>query len=122
MSRNRVAKQRILTQTFDRMTLREYGARVLILVKEADNASAAESVIANARKVIESSAVRKQSEREFWVDLYEAIDSEHEKQVDFSKRAAQKWPFDLGEAQSADALRAVIAAAKGSVGQLVEGR
>lgn len=103
------------------MTLAEYREQVLKSVKDAADKSAARAVISDAQKVLDSSKIGKHSQREFWVELYRALEKESEEQANFSKRAAEKGPRYLSEAQSAEALGEIIAAAKAAVGQQVGG-
>jgi hypothetical protein len=103
------------------MTLAEYREKVLKSVKEARDGLAAKGVIKEAQRVLDSSEIGKHSQREFWVELYRLLEAESERQYNFSKRAAEKGPRYLAEAQSAEALGEIIAAAKAAVGQQVGG-
>ena len=101
------------------MTIAEYREQVFASVRSAADESAAKAVIGDAQKVLETSGIASHTKREFWVDLYRLLDGEADQQANFSKRAAEKGPKYLSEAQSAEALSEIVAAAKEAVGQLV---
>jgi len=101
------------------MTLAEYREKVFNSVKAAGTEEAAKKVIDDAQKALNSANIGTQSQREFWVELYRLLEGEFDKQANFSKRAAEKGPKYLSEAQSADALGEIIAAARAAIGQIV---
>jgi len=95
------------------MTLNEFRDETLESVKSAEDEDGAKLLIETASLTLVKSGVGSQRQREFWVDLYQSL---AEQEATLKKRAArQRQGLLIKEALSAEALSAIIAAARAAV-------
>lgn len=94
-----------MTERVAAMTINEYCEKVVSLLKKCQTEKEAISVLDTAQKVLDSSNISSASQKQFWIELYEALGGDD---------------YVLIEKQAGSALSDIVSAAKKVIAQKVK--